>query len=376
MVLTTAVTLNELLREDAITEGTMVVCVFADEDNTEANGTNALSGASDFATVTGSVLTLVRHGAGWVQVSRTQGPDVAMVLTAGEALEIRRVVRYDNATSKLLKSEHGEYGSMGVVPVAVSNNADGYVQTAGVGYFEAAMAVRKGKDLKVYTDGKVGEMAPGASVQIAEHAQGAFTNQPANDGVELVSSDAADTTQTVTVWYVRNGALTTLVSEAVALNGTTQVALTHTDVEYVLGVELSAACAGTVTVREASGNATITTLAPAATTSGLLNIATTYGYATVPDVYGDNGGSTGIVGLVGNDGTSATANVATLSGTAKVAVGTTRLWTCLKLLTGNASGGTNVLLASSSTADNANLRVGTSIAGSVSGGSMLGLVRD
>lgn len=94
----------------------------------------------------------------------------------------------------------------------------------------------------------------------------AFTNQPAGDGVELISNNAADT-QLVTVWYTdqTTGALT---SETITMNGATQVSLTSTNVGNVVGVYLgdvygknSVPATGTITVREASGNATITTIA-------------------------------------------------------------------------------------------------------------------
>jgi hypothetical protein len=85
-------------------------------------------------------------------------------------------------------------------------------------------------------------------------------NQPQNDLVEVLSSDALDITQTVTVYGIdRNG---NRVSEAIALNttdGTTVVAGT-TYFDYVESARLSAACVGTVTVQEASGNADISTI--------------------------------------------------------------------------------------------------------------------
>lgn len=118
-----------------------------------------------------------------------------------------------------------------------------------------------------------------------------FSSQPANDGVEIVSDDAGDTTQSITVWYTRNGAGDTVSSETVALTGTTPVALTDTDVALVLGVELDASCDGTVTVREASGNVTITTLATTVLTSGVTDITDT-----------DAGGS--YIRMVGSDTTT------------------------------------------------------------------------
>lgn len=75
-----------------------------------------------------------------------------------------------------------------------------------------------------------------------------FTQLAANDDIEVVSSAAGDTTQTVTV-EARNAA-GQIVSQTVTLNGTTAVVLsTMGVVERVLKAELSATCAGIVTVR-------------------------------------------------------------------------------------------------------------------------------
>ena len=130
-----------------------------------------------------------------------------------------------------------------------------------------------------------------------------FTNQPANDGVEIVSSDAGDTTQTVTVYYTRNALGDTVyVQSGLALNGTTQVALTHTDVELVLAVEKSAATTGTITFREASGNATIVTLAAGTLSAGKIAVTAgqTRAYNTAPTAVA-GGASTKQVGLIGTD---------------------------------------------------------------------------
>lgn len=82
-------------------------------------------------------------------------------------------------------------------------------------------------------------------------------NQPQNDLVEIVSSEAADTSQTITIYGIDMAG--NRVSEAVALNGTTAVSTTSY-FNYVESARLSAACAGTVTVREASANQTISTI--------------------------------------------------------------------------------------------------------------------
>jgi len=96
----------------------------------------------------------------------------------------------------------------------------------------------------------------------------AYTNQPANDGVEILSSAAGDTTQTFTVMGTTNGGdASDIVIETGTLNGTTFVATTKTDWGNILALKLSATAVGTVTLREASADATITTIAIGATRS-------------------------------------------------------------------------------------------------------------
>lgn len=82
------------------------------------------------------------------------------------------------------------------------------------------------------------------------------------DTIEVLSSAAGDTTQTIVVsGRDATGALVT--SSATTLNGTTPVA--PTGLGTIVAVQhaiLSADCAGTITIREASGDAQIATIPP------------------------------------------------------------------------------------------------------------------
>jgi len=84
-----------------------------------------------------------------------------------------------------------------------------------------------------------------------------FTEISANDNVEVLSSNAGDTTQSLTLY----GRLSTgvLTSEVIALNGTTQVvsANAYTRIERMT---LNTATAGTLTIRKASDNVTVSTM--------------------------------------------------------------------------------------------------------------------
>ncbi len=84
-----------------------------------------------------------------------------------------------------------------------------------------------------------------------------FTDISATDTVEILSSNAGDTTQTVTIYgRLASGVVD---SEALSLNGVTQVNGAKS-FERIMKVVVNAAHAGTITVRKASDNVTIMTL--------------------------------------------------------------------------------------------------------------------
>lgn len=84
-----------------------------------------------------------------------------------------------------------------------------------------------------------------------------FTQLAANDTLEMVSSQAGDTTQSVTV----TGRLATGVidSEAKTVNGVSVVSFTHT-LERVLKVLMNADATGIITIRRASTGPTVGTI--------------------------------------------------------------------------------------------------------------------
>lgn len=148
--------------------------------------------------------------------------------------------------------------------------------TIGTGYVEvvAAEPIIAGDLVKCGDNGRILQVADAdnLSTSLGTGTAGNFGNQPNNDGIEVVSDDAGDTTQTCTIIGTTTGT-DTLVSETVTLTGTSQVATTKTDWGYVVAIKLSASCAGTVTVREASGNATIITLATTVLSAGVVEVA-------------------------------------------------------------------------------------------------------
>jgi hypothetical protein len=93
-----------------------------------------------------------------------------------------------------------------------------------------------------------------------------FTNQPTNDGIEVVSGSASDTGY-ITLWGNTNGD-TDIVYEEVKLNGTTAVATSKVNWGNLYGAFMGKAdgsnikaAVGTITIRKATGDLTITTIA-------------------------------------------------------------------------------------------------------------------
>ena len=84
-----------------------------------------------------------------------------------------------------------------------------------------------------------------------------FTQMAANDTIEMVSDNAGDTTQSVTV--TGRDAAGAILADTKTLNGTTPVAFTGT-FERVLKVLMDSDAVGTVTIRRVTGPVTIRTI--------------------------------------------------------------------------------------------------------------------
>jgi hypothetical protein len=84
-----------------------------------------------------------------------------------------------------------------------------------------------------------------------------FTQMAANDTVRMKSSSTGDTTQTGTV--TGRKADGSVASETLTLNGTTNVTFANT-YERILKFELSATCAGTITLERVTGSVLIRTV--------------------------------------------------------------------------------------------------------------------
>lgn len=239
------------------------------------------------------------------------GPGVRTLVTAGEQIPVSVVVSIDSGNEATVASADAVAPVMGMLGVAVDSAIvqdaeDFYVATAGEVDVICATAVAAGDLVKVWVDGKVGPAMKSAdAAQLIEDNVGlAFTNQPANDGVEVISSSTSDT-QYLDIWGTTNGGVV-VVRERILLTGTTAVSTTKVNWGVILGVEipngLGAAAVGTITVREASGNATITTITAGQRRSGVVVVpsAQQAAFLKAPFCYA-SGSSTKVVGAVGVD---------------------------------------------------------------------------
>lgn len=184
-------------------------------------------------------------------------------------------------------------------------------QVFSVGYgrltCRADGAITPGQRVKCANLGYVGpevDATLAGTVLLAATAGLGFANQPLGDQYELVSSNAGDTTQTVTAYYTRTGQGNTLFSATSTMNGTTAVASVATDVQRVLGFTISAALAGTLTLRKKTGPATIITATAGQLSKGVVATTSSRAYNTPPVVVGD-AATTKVVGLIGTDPTGA-----------------------------------------------------------------------
>ncbi len=220
------------------------------------------------------------------------------VVTAGGAVPAGSLVKFTSGKAVVATAGSNVAG----IAVTTGVNNESMVVATGVGTALADIPVAAGHGVKATAGGLaisfVDSALAGSTIKTTA-AGAAFTNQPANDGAEVVSSDAGDTTQTVTIIGTTNGA-DTVVVETVTLTGTDAVATTKVDWGLVLAVKKSAATIGTITIREASGDATIVTLAPSVLSAGVETVTATGAYNVAPKAAGSDT-TTKQIGMKGTD---------------------------------------------------------------------------
>lgn len=223
---------------------------------------------------------------------------------AAGAISPRRFV-IPGATGTLTQAAAGATNSVGVC-AGDKTLATGDQVPVGLGpqAVDADDVLVPGQEIKVGNGGRalafLNTALTGATMLTTGNGIG-FGNQPTNDGVEIVSSNAGDTTQTATVIGTTTG-VDTVVVETVALNGTTPVSTVKVDWGLILAVKLSASCAGTITFREASADATITTILTTVLSKGveLVLAANQQAYNVIPQLV-CSGTGTKQIGLQGTN---------------------------------------------------------------------------
>lgn len=248
--------INELDTEKMEASSTAVVATF---DGGACSGYLKSDGSCDDAITAHSLLTgrdtaADSHPALYPLVTDGNGdPAAASGASALAHIYIRNDCTVNGATVPcpfLANNVAGDFFDFGIYAHSWSESTspDGTSRTAS----------RNTTQLNLTSDGII-------STEYAKRSGGSaatnFANQPANDGIEVVSSAAGDTTQTLTLVGTTTGGGVT-VFETITLNGTTQVATTKTNWGNLHLAILSATTTGTVTIREASGNATIATISP------------------------------------------------------------------------------------------------------------------
>lgn len=178
------------------------------------------------------------HSATYVKYESTAGPPPA------NSCERDGQIQFDTTNNRIYMCP-----STGATPIDVGTQSDSYTQVSDGTYAVTAVG---------------SETLTVAGSDIVEaHAfalTAAFTNQPAGDGVEIVSTSASDV-GAIKIWGYRTGkSIGALTSESITLQGVSQSTSVYTDWQSLIAVEYPSSPVGVITVREASGNATITTL--------------------------------------------------------------------------------------------------------------------
>lgn len=212
---------------------------YADNDNIYE-----VSGAGAFTNVTGTTLTNDTNGVSFAAF----GP-YALASNGVDKIQIIKVPATTGTSENFADMEYTTTGAV-IAPKYICSHKN-HIVAANI------------KFLQSY----------GTISTITTPVGGGYTNQPTGGSIQILSSDAADTSKTVTIYGTTQGS-DTLVAEVMstnAANGTTAVTSTKTDWGKILGVK-KAVTAGTITVRKTSGAATITTLAPADTKNSVTSV--------------------------------------------------------------------------------------------------------
>ena len=194
--------------------------------------------------------------------------------TAGEAVEANRVVYFNTVTEAIYKADENSAVALGVnISGAVDEDDDIYVGI-GLATVVADQEIEAGNLIKTAADGRVISLVTSdfSGDTMEDGAGGNFGNQPTGDTVEIISDNAEDIGQEITIWGTTHGGDGTVTSVTEELHGTTEVVTEKDDWGVILGVELAEEAAGTVTIRKGSTDQAITTITTGNLTAGILEV--------------------------------------------------------------------------------------------------------
>jgi len=199
--------------------------------------------------------------------------------------------------------------------------------------------------------GRVRKFLAAQGEMLAATNGGNFANQPTGAKVVVKSNSADDDTQTVTLYYTKTGATTTVSSEVVALSGTDAVDSAVSTIQNLLGVVISAAHAGTVTVELANGS-DIITIATGTLSAGVHAVTAKDAYGAIATCKA-GGASTKWFGVLGTDVDGASKTFAgQMNGTTDVNLGATPWNTVDTVLIGDVASASTFTLETKDTDTN------------------------
>jgi hypothetical protein len=270
----------------------------------------------------------------------------------------------------------GTLGSQRIIGVnaasAQVDSADPVPIAVGLATVVAAEPILAGNRIKCGDNGRILTMNV-ADTAIATGTGGAFTDQPTDDAVEIVSDDATDIGIDVTIIGTTHGGVV-VVSETLATHATdatTAVETVKQNWGVILAIKTVGGHAGTLTIRKKTGPATIKTLATTVNSAGVVVVAAAAQGAHGVIPYGTaEAASTKVVGILYSPATGAADALGgvALNGTAKNAFPAAANLV-KEFYIGDVEDTRTPAVKTSATADDVNLVCGRSLSNIAAGGS-------
>lgn len=288
--------------------------------------------------------------------------------TADGNIAARRVCEIDSSGDIIA----GTLQSQTVIGVEANDDAkvstDSMNLVTGFCTVVAAGIIAAGSKLKCATAGKVIGLLTASKAGGTMKTTGvgkAFTNQPTNDSIEIVSGSAGDTSLSVTIIGVTGTTITVEEMTTDASDGTTPKASSKSDWDEILAVKINGTNAGTITVREASADQLIVAITAGTNkTAGVESVAAASqpAFGLIPDIKA-SGASTKNIGVkyIPANGSAATYKAVALNGTTEVAL--LAALEVTEIYTGDLEASRTAVLLTNSTEEDENNCIGTAIGG-------------